>query len=124
MTPQPMFYILTNQKQGALYAGVTRWPMQRIHQHRTGIIEGFSKRYGTAYLIYFELFEAIVDAISREKQIKNWRRAWKVELIEKSNPTWRDLALDLGFAPVCEPRWTRMDPGAGFPARYYFAGVP
>lgn len=106
-----MFYVLASQKRGTLYAGVTRWPMQRIHQHREGLIEGFSKRYGTKYLVHYELFESIADAIAREKQVKNWRRSWKVELIETANPTWRDLALDLGLAPVRAPSRTRLDPG-------------
>jgi putative endonuclease len=89
---QPVVYILANKPYGTLYVGVTSNLAQRIEGHRSGVIEGFTKRYCIERLVYFELHEAMYEAILREKRIKRWNRAWKLELIEKSNPTWRDLS--------------------------------
>ena len=71
--------------------------LQRLHQHREGLIEGFTKDYGVHRLVWFEQHATMEHAIVREKRIKKWNRAWKVKLIEEANPDWRDLAVDLGF---------------------------
>ena len=88
-------YIVTDKPYGTLYVGVTASLAHRILQHKEGSVEGFSKRYGLKTLVYCEEHAAILDAIAREKQIKKWNRRWKTELIEKSNPTWRDLSATL-----------------------------
>ena len=92
---QPAVYIVTNRPKGTLYIGVTSNLIQRIHQHKTHEIEGFSQKYGTDKLVYFELFEDMESAITREKQLKDWRRSWKIALIEKENPEWKDLYEEL-----------------------------
>lgn len=92
---QPAVYILANRRNGALYTGVTSNLPARVWQHRNDVTEGFTKKYGVHTLVYFELHDEMASAISREKQIKNWQRKWKVKLIEKQNPTWRDLYDDL-----------------------------
>ncbi len=84
-------YILASRKHGTLYVGVTSHLARRIWEHREGLIEGLSKRYGTKLLVYVEAHDTIEAAILREKQIKEWRRDWKVRLIEESNPDWTDL---------------------------------
>ena len=84
-------YILASKYNGTLYTGVTSDLVAPIHQHRTDLIDGFSKRYAVHDLVWFKAGESIESAIRREKQIKNWKRAWKVALIEKDNPEWRDL---------------------------------
>jgi putative endonuclease len=88
-------YILTNKPRGTLYVGVTNDLVRRIHEHREGVVPGFSKRYGLKQLIHFERFDAPTSAIQREKNIKHWSRAWKLQLVESSNPKWRDLYTDL-----------------------------
>ena len=97
---QPTVYIVTDKKRGTLYIGVTSNPMQRIAQHRTGSLGGFSKRYGLKRLVMFEQFGDMETAIAREKQLKRWRREWKINLIERLNPTWDDLAVGWGFEPL------------------------
>ena len=84
-------YILASKRNGTLYVGVTSDLASRIGQHRDQVMEGFTKRYGVHMLVWFEEFSDIYDAILREKRIKKWRRAWKLELIEKLNPDWNDL---------------------------------
>ena len=84
-------YIVTNRPNGTLYVGVTADLSRRIHEHREGTIEGFTKRYGLTRLVYAEPHEDIREAIRREKAIKGWRRAWKVRLIHESNADWNDL---------------------------------
>jgi len=84
-------YILASGLGGTLYVGVTSDLIGRVYQHKTGAVEGFTKKYGVDRLVYFELSESIEAAIQREKQIKHWNRAWKVGLIEKQNPSWVDL---------------------------------
>jgi putative endonuclease len=84
-------YIMSNRKHGTLYVGVTADLVRRAYEHRTGCIEGFTRRYGLKRLIWFEGHEEIVPAIQREKAIKDWPRAWKVRLIERTNPEWADL---------------------------------
>ena len=92
---QPAVYILANRRNGALYTGVTGNLGARVWQHKNDVAEGFTRKYGVHTLVYFELYEDMDSAINREKQIKNWQRKWKLELIEKQNPTWRDLYEEL-----------------------------
>ena len=80
-----------NRDNGTLYVGVTSNLVQRIWQHKNDFVEGFKKRYGVHTLVWFEPHESMESAIAREKAIKEWNRVWKLELIEKVNPTWRDF---------------------------------
>jgi putative endonuclease len=84
-------YILTNRPNGILYVGVTNDLVRRVFEHRSGFVEGFTKRYGLNRLVYFERFDDIRDAIQREHNIKHWSRAWKVRMIITTNPDWNDL---------------------------------
>ena len=88
-------YIMTNKHRGTLYVGVTSDLPARVWQHREGLVEGFTKRYGLNRLVFFEQHAEIEQAIVREKQVKRWRRNWKLDLIEKQNPDWRDLWPDI-----------------------------
>jgi putative endonuclease len=88
---QPAVYILASRRNGTLYVGVTSNLVARIWQHRNDEVEGFTRRYGVHTLVYYEVQPAMTQAIAREKQLKKWRRAWKLELIERRNPEWRDL---------------------------------
>ena len=88
---QPCVYILASQKNGTLYTGVTRDLVKRVWEHRNDVVEGFSSRYGVHSLVYFEQHGDMESAILREKRIKKWRRAWKIRLIEETNPDWLDL---------------------------------
>ena len=88
-------YILASKRNGTLYVGVTSDLVKRIFEHKNSVVEGFTKKYGVHTLVYYEISENIVSAIEREKQIKNWQRKWKIELIEKENPEWKDLYNDL-----------------------------
>ena len=88
---QACVYLLASRRNGTLYVGVTSNLVQRVWQHREGLAEGFTKRYGVKQLVWFELHDDMASAIRREKALKEWRRAWKIELIEKTNPGWRDL---------------------------------
>ena len=97
---QPAVYLMASARNGTLYLGVTSRLMQRIVQHRAGIFGGFTDKYGIKALVWFEQHATMEQAILREKRVKKWRRAWKVELIEEGNPEWRDLALDFGFEPL------------------------
>lgn len=99
-TKQPCVYILASQSHGTLYIGVTSDLLGRLHQHRNGTFEGFSKRYSVLRLVRFELFDDMAQAIAREKQLKNWHRRWKINLIESENPQWLDLAVNLGLPPI------------------------
>ena len=85
-------YILASKRNGTLYIGVTNDLERRIFEHRNDLIEGFTKKYGVHYLVYYEQTEDIHAAIQREKQLKKWNRKWKLELIEKQNPEWKDLS--------------------------------
>lgn len=91
MTKQPAIYIMASARNGTLYVGVTSNLVQRVWQHRTSAIPGFTSRYGCKLLVYFELHDDMSTAIAREKQIKGGSRARKLALIEAGNPTWRDL---------------------------------
>ena len=88
---QPAIYILASERNGTLYIGVTSNLVQRIWQHKSDLVEGFTEKYGVHSLVYFELLDDMFQAITREKQLKKWNRAWKLALIEKQNPTWQDL---------------------------------
>ena len=83
--------MMSNRPHGVLYTGATTDLMKRSHQHREGLIEGFTERYRLKRLVWFETHDEISAAIQREKRVKRWRRAWKIALIEESNPNWRDL---------------------------------
>jgi putative endonuclease len=89
--PGGFVYLMTNNRDGVLYAGVTGNLSRRAYEHRTGSIRGFSKRYGLKTLVYYERFDDIRDAIQRETTIKHWPRAWKIRLIHSVNPEWTDL---------------------------------
>jgi putative endonuclease len=91
----PCVYILASRRNGTLYVGVTSDPVRRIWEHREGIVPGFTKRYGVKTLVYYELHATMDAAITREKQIKEWQRAWKLALIEERNPDWSDLYGEL-----------------------------
>jgi putative endonuclease len=84
-------YILASEPYGTLYVGVTSDLIKRVWQHREGFVSGFTKDYGTKHLVWYEIHSDIVQAITREKQIKKWRRDWKVNLIQRLNVDWRDL---------------------------------
>jgi putative endonuclease len=84
-------YVLTSRRNGPLYVGVTNDLVRRVHEHRTKAVPGFTSRYGLSVLVHFEQYEDPVTAIQREKNLKHWSRAWKVTLIERDNPDWRDL---------------------------------
>jgi putative endonuclease len=88
-------YLLTNRPGGTLYCGVTNDLARRVIEHRTGRGVAFTARYNLRRLVWFEVHDDIEQAILREKRIKNWRRAWKDQLIFASNPTWRDLAAEI-----------------------------
>jgi len=94
-TRQPCIYILSNKRNGTLYIGVTSDMVKRAWEHRTSAVEGFTKKHGVHMLVYYEVCENMLSAISREKQLKKWNRAWKLRLIEERNPTWRDLWQDI-----------------------------
>jgi putative endonuclease len=84
-------YILASKIGGTLYIGVTNNLVRRVYEHREKLVDGFTKRYGVAKLVYYEAHSDVEAAITREKQMKKWNRAWKVRLIEESNPNWDDL---------------------------------
>jgi putative endonuclease len=84
-------YVLASQRNGTLYVGVTGDLARRVFEHREGLIEGFTSKYGVTRLVWSEAFSNVHDAIAAEKRIKRWRRAWKIEMIEKTNPQWLDL---------------------------------
>ena len=87
-------YIIGNDRP-TLYIGVTNNLIRRVYEHKHGLVEGFTKKYGLRKLLYFEVFDQIDDAISREKQLKHWRREWKLNLIKKINPPMKDLYSEI-----------------------------
>jgi len=91
MAKQFYVYLLTNKRNGTLYVGITSNLVQRVWQHKNNITKGFTEKYNISYLVYFEIHSSAENAISREKQIKKWKRAWKIKLIEEDNPQWIDL---------------------------------
>ncbi len=96
----PCVYIMASRRNGTLYTGVTSNLLQRIHEHRESVIPGFTSEYGVRRLVWFEQHSTMEHAITREKRIKKWLRVWKLELIERENLGWRDLAEDFGFPPL------------------------
>lgn len=92
---QGWVYILTNKRNGTLYIGVTSNLSQRIIQHREGQVGGFAKKYGLKMPVWYQHFDDLQDARRREVQMKEWQRAWKIELIEAANPDWHDLYFEL-----------------------------
>jgi putative endonuclease len=91
MTKQPALYILASKRNGTLYIGVTSNLQKRAWEHKNDLIEGFTNQYKVHCLVYYELHADMVSAITREKQMKKWNRAWKLQLIESQNPNWKDL---------------------------------
>jgi putative endonuclease len=91
MPKQPAVYILASKRNGTLYIGVTSNLQKRAWEHKNDVIEDFTKQYRVHLLVYYELHDDMVSAITREKQIKKWNRAWKLDLIEEKNPDWKDL---------------------------------
>ena len=92
---QYFVYLLASERNGTLYIGVTNDLIRRVHEHQQGIADGFTKKHNIKMLVWYEQHTVIEQAIIREKQLKKWNRAWKVELVEKENPLWRDLTGDL-----------------------------
>jgi putative endonuclease len=88
-------YIMASGRYGTLYTGVTSNLIRRVWEHREGLVDGFTKEYGVKQLVWFEQDTDVYAAITREKQIKSWRREWKINLIQKTNPLWRDLFVDI-----------------------------
>lgn len=84
-------YMLASSRYGTLYLGVTSHLVQRVWQHREAVVDGFTKKYGVKRLVWFETHAGIVDAITREKQLKQWNRTWKFNLVHRTNPLWLDL---------------------------------
>jgi putative endonuclease len=84
-------YLLASRRHGTLYLGVTRDLAQRVHEHKSRVVPGFSARYQVDRLVWFEMYDDPVNAITREKELKKWRRDWKIRLIEEQNPDWHDL---------------------------------
>lgn len=95
MERKPCVYMLASRRNGTLYIGVTSNLPGRISQHKAGVIEGFAKKYGVNQLVWYEPHETMESAITREKQLKKWNRAWKIRLIMRGNPEWRDLAAEI-----------------------------
>ncbi|WP_142850531.1 GIY-YIG nuclease family protein [Telmatospirillum sp. J64-1] len=88
---RPCVYILASKPNGTLYVGVTNDLIRRVWEHKSGVADGFTSKYGVHTLVHAEFHETMPEAILREKQVKKWRRAWKVALIERANPRWQDL---------------------------------
>lgn len=91
MDGQPAIYILASKRNGTLYIGVTSDLKKRVWEHREGAVDGFTKKYNVHMLVYYELFDEMYEAITWEKRLKKWNRAWKIRLIEEKNPGWDDL---------------------------------
>ncbi|MDB5684646.1 MAG: endonuclease [Sphingomonas bacterium] len=100
MERSPCVYILASGRCGTLYIGVTSDLARRLHQHRTGALPGFTRQHRVHHLVRFEMFGDMDLAIARERQLKNWHRDWKLNLIEADNPGWFDLAPALGLPPL------------------------
>lgn len=96
-------YILTNQARGTLYVGVTSDLLRRLEEHKTEPIKSFTKKYHLHRLVHVEQFEDIESAIAREKQLKNWKREWKIELIQSNNKNWENLSLRYGMDAGSSP---------------------
>lgn len=88
---QPCVYILASKRNGTLYIGVTSDLVKRVWEHKSNLVEGFTKKYKVHDLVWYEMHDTMETAINREKQLKEWKRQWKIALIEKANPYWNDL---------------------------------
>ncbi len=88
-------YIMASKRNGTLYIGVTNNLVKRVYEHKTDLVRGFTQKYRVHNLVYYEIYSHIYDAIARGKRMKKWKREWKIQLIEKSNPQWRDLYADV-----------------------------
>ena len=95
MDKRSFVYMVTNRPKGVIYTGLTNNLLRRIEEHKAGIIEGFTQDYNAKILVYYEIHEDITEAAKRERRIKDWKRDWKINLIERSNPNWYDLHEDL-----------------------------
>ncbi|MCW8910002.1 MAG: GIY-YIG nuclease family protein [Gammaproteobacteria bacterium] len=95
MDKQPAVYILASKRNGTLYVGVTSQLVKRLWQHKNKVIEGFSSKYNVNQMVYYEMHGSMYEAITREKQLKKWKRDWKIRLIEEFNPDWKDLFQNL-----------------------------
>jgi putative endonuclease len=91
LNKQPAVYILASKRNGMLYIGVTSDLIKRVWEHKNNVVKGFTERYNVHQLVWYELHETMESAIRKEKMLKNWKRTWKLELIERSNPNWQDL---------------------------------
>ena len=92
---QYFVYMLAGKRNGTLYIGVTNNLLERVRQHKSNLVEGFTKKYAVHKLMYYEVYDDIYSAIAREKRMKKWKREWKIKLIEKFNPNWDDLYYKL-----------------------------
>lgn len=88
-------YIMASRRNGVLYIGITNDILRRVYEHKSEFIPGFSKKYKTHLLVYYEIYNDVYEAIKREKRLKKWKREWKIILIEEKNPEWKDLYGDL-----------------------------
>ncbi len=95
MERQPCVYILASKRNGTLYTGVTSNLVKRIWEHKNNVVEGFTQKYSIHTLVWYEMHETMDTAIQREKNIKNWKRAWKLKMVEEMNPQWRDSYPEL-----------------------------
>ena len=95
MERQPCVYMLASKRNGTLYTGVTSNLLKRVWEHKNNLVEGFTSKYGVHTLVWYELHDTMDSAIQREKAIKNWKRVWKLKVIEKMNSRWHDLCSDL-----------------------------
>lgn len=91
MNKLPCVYLLASKRNGTLYVGVTSDLVKRVWEHKNHVVDGFTKKYGVDQLVWYEVHETMESAIQREKALKEWQRAWKLKLIEESNPDWKDL---------------------------------
>jgi putative endonuclease len=91
VSKQPAVYIIASKRNGTLYVGVTSDLVKRVLAHKNNLMEGFTKRYGVHQLVWYEMHASMDSAIKREKRLKDWKRKWKVQLIERTNPNWEDL---------------------------------
>lgn len=108
----PCVYILASRINGTLYIGVTSNLARRLYQHWSGETGGFAHRYGATRLVHVEVFDDMPTAIAREKQLKAWRREWKLNLIEHDNPHWEDLAIGLRLTPIAADSGVDAEPGS------------
>jgi len=95
MDRQPCVYILASKRNGTLYTGVTSSLLKRVWEHKNNVVEGFTRKYSVHTLVWYELHETMESAIEREKTIKNWKREWKIKVLEEMNSQWRDLYPEL-----------------------------